>query len=315
VWSRDVRDERAGVGTPPSAWNTRRVARLGILSAVGTALFTLESLVPLPLPFLKIGLSNIATLLALIIGGPADACIVLLARVLGGSLLTGSFLGPAFVLSFCAGVASTGVMSLLSVVLPRGRTLNRGLLGPFGISLAGSTAHVVTQLVVVAFLFGAGSTVFALLPFLLATALVGGAIIGLTVLRILPALALSLSGELQRSLWRRIRMGDWVVIAALIVALGMSMRSGVSREGTVVTVEQHGQVVATLDLKENRAFEIGGTRIEVRNGAVRVAQATCPNQVCVRTGWRSRAGDLIICVPNGLFVRIGGAPAPAAITG
>jgi thiamine biosynthesis lipoprotein len=56
----------------------------------------------------------------------------------------------------------------------------------------------------------------------------------------------------------------------------------------------------------------GGFTVEVRDGRVAIVQAECPNQVCVRTGWRSDAGDAIVCVPNRAMVRItGDSPVPA----
>jgi hypothetical protein len=37
---------------------------------------------------------------------------------------------------------------------------------------------------------------------------------------------------------------------------------------------------------------------------VAITHAECPNHICVRTGWRSKAGDVIVCVPNKTIVRI-----------
>jgi hypothetical protein len=48
----------------------------------------------------------------------------------------------------------------------------------------------------------------------------------------------------------------------------------------------------------------GELTVEVRDGRAAVAFADCPNHVCVRTGWRSRAGDVIVCVPNRVIVCI-----------
>jgi hypothetical protein len=240
---------------------------------------------------------------------------VVAARVLAGSLLTGSFLGPAFLLSFSAGVASTGVMCLLSVFLPGRRPPVSGILGPVGISLAGSTAHVVTQLAVVALLFAGSSAVFTLLPILLGTALAGGVIVGVAVHRILPALDLAAAGGHGFLPGRILRPGDWVIAVALVAGFGATLLPNGSPQAAAVTVELHGRVVATLTLQENKMLDVEGSRIEVRDGAVGVVASDCRNKVCVRTGWRSRAGDLVVCVPKALIVRIGRTRTPAAITG
>ena len=50
-----------------------RVARLGMLLGVALALYAVESALPSPFPFMRIGLANVATLLALMTLGFADA--------------------------------------------------------------------------------------------------------------------------------------------------------------------------------------------------------------------------------------------------
>lgn len=42
------------------------------------------------------------------------------------------------------------------------------------------------------------------------------------------------------------------------------------------------------------------------DGKVRVARSTCPDKVCVRTGWISKPGQTIVCLPNKTVVRIEG---------
>jgi len=53
----------------------------------------------------------------------------------------------------------------------------------------------------------------------------------------------------------------------------------------------------------------GVATIEMRDGAVRLvptAEYSCPERICLRTGWIRRPGEAIICVPNKLVVRIEG---------
>jgi heptaprenyl diphosphate synthase len=310
-------------------WDTRRVTRVGVLTSLGTALFVLESLIPLPLPFLKIGLSNIATLLALILGSPADAFTVVVLRVIAGSFVTGSFLSPSFLLSFSAGVTSTAVMSGLTQVgafrateagVPSQPGAGRkpgGILGPIGISLAGSSTHAVTQLAVVAVVYARNVALFHLLPILLVTALVGGTVVGLIVLRILPGVQRAGPGGAIAAPppGIRMRVGDWAVLAALVTIITGSAVYPSSSEGSIVTIQRNGQTIGRLDLRENAELTVTGDRgnltVVVRNGAVRVSQADCPNRLCVRTGWRRRAGEMIVCVPNHTVISVRGEKTPA----
>jgi uncharacterized membrane protein len=88
-------------------------------------------------------------------------------RVLAGSLITGSFFGPACILAMSAGIVSAAVMGGVRIV--GGRAF-----GPVGLSLAGSSAHVATQIALVALLCVRNAAVIHLLPVLLLTVL-GGA--------------------------------------------------------------------------------------------------------------------------------------------
>jgi len=47
--------------------------------------------------------------------------------------------------------------------------------------------------------------------------------------------------------------------------------------------------------------------IEVlETGKARVTDSPCPDKTCVRTGWISRPGQAIVCLPNRIVVRIEG---------
>ncbi len=120
--------------------------RIAILAAYAIGLHGLERMIPAPLPWLRFGLANIITLTALMLYGLRVALTITLIRVLLVSLLTGSFLGPGFVLSLGGGVASTLLMGLASALLS-------SLFSPVGISLIGSMAHNLTQLTLAYLLF------------------------------------------------------------------------------------------------------------------------------------------------------------------
>ncbi len=120
--------------------------RIAVLSAFALALYGIESLVPTPIPWLRLGLANIVTLVALIMYGFRTAMTVTLIRVILGSLFTGTFLGPAFVLSLGGGVASTAAMGLAYLAC-------KDIFGPVGLSLIGAFFHNSAQLALAYFLF------------------------------------------------------------------------------------------------------------------------------------------------------------------
>lgn len=120
--------------------------RIALLSAYALALHGFESMVPMPIPWMKVGLANIIGLTTFILFGFRAAMMVTLIRVIIASLFTGSFLGPGFILSMGGGVSSVIAMGAVS-------SLQRGLFGPVGLSLVGALFHNLTQLVLAYALF------------------------------------------------------------------------------------------------------------------------------------------------------------------
>ena len=51
-------------------------------------------------------------------------------------------------------------------------------------------------------------------------------------------------------------------------------------------------------------WEDGYNVIEVERGRIRVAEADCPDQVCVRQGWISNSVVPIACLPHRLVIQL-----------
>jgi heptaprenyl diphosphate synthase len=119
------------------------------------------------------GLANLMTLVALLALGWRAALLVTLLRVVIGSLLVGSFLGPGFLLSFAGGLASTAAMALLAPGAWR-------LWSPLAVSAAGAVVHGAAQLLALKALqlLPAGDLSW-LVPLVLVPALAAGLFTGL----------------------------------------------------------------------------------------------------------------------------------------
>ena len=74
----------------------RRQVFLALFIALAVSLHILESLLPSPVPWLRLGLANIMTLSALYLYGGRAAWTVSLARVGIGALLLGRLFSPGF---------------------------------------------------------------------------------------------------------------------------------------------------------------------------------------------------------------------------
>lgn len=155
------------------------VSRVSLYVAAGAVLQVAESLIPYPLPGVRVGLANIVTLVVLARLGVAEAVRVSLLRTLIGSLVLGTFLSPSFVLSFSGALAGTLVMAGV-FQLSRATPVRLSLVG---ISVAGSVCHIGAQVAVVYLLFIRSAAVLAIWPWLGLVAIGTGLFTGYAALR------------------------------------------------------------------------------------------------------------------------------------
>lgn len=145
--------------------------RIAWYAALALALHVLEAALPSPLPGLKPGLANVLVLIVLVRHGLAAAAWVAGLRVLVGSLLVGTFLSPAFLLS--AGGATAALLALALAHASR-------CFGPVGLSLLAAEAHMAMQFALARLLLVPHAALWQLLPLLMtaavATGLAGGII-------------------------------------------------------------------------------------------------------------------------------------------
>jgi heptaprenyl diphosphate synthase len=142
-----------------------------LLTAIALVLFLVELNLPRPLPWMRLGLGNVAVLVALLLFGAGPALAVSLVKVLLGGLLSGGLAGPAFIIGSSAALASLLAMVLLARCAPR-------LLSPVGLSVAGALAHQCTQLTVATMYLGHVG-LLSLLPMFLVGGVVSGLLTGL----------------------------------------------------------------------------------------------------------------------------------------
>ena len=147
--------------------STKNLALCALFSALALALSWAESflIVPVPLPGVKLGLSNIVTLFALYTLGAPSAFAVLLVRCTLGAFFAGSISSLLF--SLCGGMLALSLMTLL----------HKTRLSIYGVSLAGAAAHNVGQVISAMLVLGSFAPV-GYLPFLLLISLVTGALSG-----------------------------------------------------------------------------------------------------------------------------------------
>ena len=150
--------------------NVKKLCVLGVLSGLTLSLWAAEAAIPppVPLPGVRLGLSNIFILLTLRLYGRREAALVLGAKTVLGAAMAGTAM--SFLYSLAGGVLAWCVMALLSP-----RVSPRML---WSLSAYAAVAHGLGQLGVARLLLGS-SGVWWYLPALLIAGLIAGTFTGL----------------------------------------------------------------------------------------------------------------------------------------
>lgn len=157
---------------------SKKLALLGLCTAAAMVLSYVESLIPLFLPGLKIGLPNVVIVFVLYQAGWLSAAGVSLVRVGLVAVLFGNTLSLAY--SFAGAVLSLLVMGLLKKV---------GFFSAVGVSVAGGVSHNGAQIAVAAAVMRTNQLLYYL-PALIIGGTIAGVLIGIAggiLLRRLPA--------------------------------------------------------------------------------------------------------------------------------
>lgn len=149
---------------------TKKLARLGLLTAIALTIFMLEAQIPAPIPIpgVKLGLANIVTVFTVFAFRPKEGIAVLAARIFLGAVFAGNF--STIFYSAAGGGCAVAVTIVLRKIL---RPDQLWVAGCFG-----AIAHSVGQVAMAAWLLGTPS-VAAYLPVMILISIATGLFTGL----------------------------------------------------------------------------------------------------------------------------------------
>lgn len=104
-----------------------------------------------------------------------------------------------------------------------------------------------------------------------------------------------------------------IILLGSIAAIFIMNRSG---GGSRTAVIRCGDVRHELSLGEDGLFRFDGidAEFEVKNGRIRLTNASCPDKICEKTGYIGSSGQSIICVPGRITVTVAGSDESIDVT-
>ncbi len=79
--------------------------------------------------------------------------------------------------------------------------------------------------------------------------------------------------------------------------------------GAQIIITKDNEVIGTYSLDDDQTLYISDEEnptnvVEILDGKCHMTFADCPDQICMKTGWVSKNGDTIVCLPNQVVVTV-----------
>lgn len=108
---------------------------------------------------------------------------------------------------------------------------------------------------------------------------------------------------------KNMKKNDWILLGIVLGAAAVfwaALYVSADKNPGYVKVSVDGKITGTYDLSEDQEVEInGGTnRMEIRDGKVKMTEASCPDQLCVHQRAISLDNESIICLPNKVVLQM-----------
>ena len=104
--------------------------------------------------------------------------------------------------------------------------------------------------------------------------------------------------------WDLIAVTSVVLMAVVVFLLFLPAKT---EPAAYAQIYLNGQLVKTVSLREDGQFTVTGaysSTIAVCDGKIAVVSSDCPGADCVACGWIDSCGRSIVCLPNGLEIRV-----------
>ncbi len=115
----------------------------------------------------------------------------------------------------------------------------------------------------------------------------------------------------QKKESRRVPIIGIVTAAVFLAAIAAVFFQAVHPAGKLIRIVSNGNPIETIDLSVSPDREIvieneyGKNIVSVEDHRIRVSEADCPDQTCVKSGFLSGARP-IICLPHKLVIEVVG---------
>lgn len=112
------------------------------------------------------------------------------------------------------------------------------------------------------------------------------------------------------------KIGDLIVLAVFIIAAALAIYFMTKPTGSEVYIYKDGKLLETVSLSTEKTVKVDEhITVKISGGAAYVLKSDCKGQDCVKAGKISKVGEMIVCLPNKVVIKIVGDGEVDYITG
>ena len=106
------------------------------------------------------------------------------------------------------------------------------------------------------------------------------------------------------------KWGDLLAVAAVLLLAAVCFLIFLPHgheEAAFAQIYQNGTLLMTVSLDQPQQFPVQGdycNTVTVENGTIAITASDCPGQDCVHSGRLDCPGRSLVCLPNGLEIRV-----------
>lgn len=116
----------------------------------------------------------------------------------------------------------------------------------------------------------------------------------------------------------KIKIGDILLICFLVSLSAFLLLKKSSQKNLQVVIYKDGKILASSPLSHDKIFTFdaryGKYVVEIKKGKVYVRETHCPLKICKKMSPISKPGEVIVCIPNRIIIKIEGKAKVDAIT-
>lgn len=101
----------------------------------------------------------------------------------------------------------------------------------------------------------------------------------------------------------QLKPGDFIILATVLAAGLFFTIKPRHQNASSILVQADGtsyEYSLTTDATYDFEGPLGTTKVEVKNGKVRIIDSPCPNKTCMTQGF----SDTLVCLPNKIIIKV-----------